>query len=129
MPGSSGYLRARVGEEVRPVHVVMAERVLGRRLVNEEQVHHVDGDGHNSEPWNLVICQDTAYHRLLHLRTRIIRAGGNPNTDAVCGICSKAKPRSEFRKASSRELGVAAFCRSCHRDHERNYRIQKKAHR
>jgi hypothetical protein len=26
-----------------------------------------------------VICQDRAYHMLLHMRERIVRAGGDPN--------------------------------------------------
>jgi hypothetical protein len=49
-------------------HILVAEKALGKHLPPGAVVHHVDEDGLNNKPWNLVICQDNAYHRFLHKR-------------------------------------------------------------
>jgi hypothetical protein len=51
-------------------HILVAESVLGHSLPAGAVVHHVDGNKHNNAPGNLVICEDDAYHRLLHTRMR-----------------------------------------------------------
>ena len=67
-------------------HTLIAERALGRKLPAGAEVHHVDGDGRNNAPSNLVICQDGAYHKLLHIRTEAYEACGNANY-RWCQIC------------------------------------------
>ena len=47
------------------VHIAIAEKVLGRKLKKQENVHHLDGNGLNNEHSNLVICS-RAYHAWLH---------------------------------------------------------------
>jgi hypothetical protein len=77
-------------------------------------VHHADGT--KSAAAQLVICQDAAYHNLLHARMRIVRAGGNPNTDRVCSACRTAKPRTDFsRNRLKRGGGLCDVCRVCRR--------------
>lgn len=75
-------------------HVRIAVQTLGRPLPRGAEVHHVDGDGTNNTRSNLVVCQDRAYHKLLHVRTRIVRAGGNPNTQKMCGTCKQPRDLS-----------------------------------
>jgi len=48
----------------RPVHCVIAEKVLGRSLKQGEVVHHVDGNGLNNHHKNLLICAN-GYHNWL----------------------------------------------------------------
>lgn len=67
-------------------HVVIAEKVLGKKLPKGAQVHHVDCVPSNNENKNLVICQDQTYHRLLHRRTRALEECGNPNF-LRCSYC------------------------------------------
>lgn len=58
-------------------HVHIVERVLGHPLPSGVEVHHVNtikGDNRNE---NLVVCQDRAYHMLLHSRMRARRACGH----------------------------------------------------
>lgn len=94
-------------------HVLVAERALGRFLPHGAQVHHVDGNKKNNSNRNLVICQDGAYHKLLHIRARILRAGGNPNTEAICSTCKIVKSRAEFNKRSGHGNGLQTQCREC----------------
>lgn len=45
-------------------------RVLGYALPRKAQVHHVDENPRNNANTNLVVCEDAAYHKLLHRRMR-----------------------------------------------------------
>src|SRR3954466_2351819 len=77
-----GYRTVLVNGKHKRSHRMRAEAALGRPLPPKTIVHHVDGSRNVYAP--LVICENQAYHVLLHYRTRIVRAGGNPNTDKIC---------------------------------------------
>jgi hypothetical protein len=94
-------------------HVLIAERALGKHLPPRAEVHHVDENKRNNANSNLVICQDRRYHKWLHLRAMIVRAGGNPNTEALCPVCRRVKPRSDFSVKSASVNGLTSYCRSC----------------
>lgn len=107
------YAGTKIKGTVGYTHVVVAERALGRGLPLGAQVHHVDENKRNNAHANLVICQDQAYHSLLHVRTRIVKAGGNPNTQAICSRCRCLKARSEFSAKTAASNGITNYCRSC----------------
>lgn len=65
-------------------HVLVAEAALGRWLPAGAEVHHVDGNPSNNAPSNLVICQDAAYHLLLHKRMRALAACGHADWRPCC---------------------------------------------
>lgn len=96
------------------VHVLVVEKALGKPLPPRAVVHHVDEDHQNNANRNLVICQDQGYHKLLHYRARIVRAGGNPNTDKFCADCNACRPLSAFNARSThRSSGKQSVCREC----------------
>lgn len=51
-------------------HILVAEQALGKALPPKAVVHHVNRDRSDNRPENLVICQNQAYHLLLHRRMR-----------------------------------------------------------
>lgn len=69
-------------------HIVVAERALGRYLRWPEQVHHLNGDRTDNRGANLVVCPDTAFHRLIERRQRALAACGNPGW-LKCSYCQR----------------------------------------
>jgi hypothetical protein len=65
---SSGYVLA---------HVLVVEAVLGKPLDPKHPIHHVDQNRANNHPTNLVVCEDQAYHLLLHRRKRALEECGH----------------------------------------------------
>lgn len=114
--GQKGHPRAQGEWSHVQEHVLIAERALGRYLPAGAEVHHVDGDCRNNAPRNLVICQDKAYHKLLHCRTLVVRAGGNPNTEKMCGHCKRPRQFAAFnRSKENKTYGLYSLCRDCQR--------------
>ncbi len=97
-------------------HAAIAERVLGKRLPDGSEVHHIDGDRRNNANRNLVICQDNAYHTLLHMRSETVRAGGDPNSHRLCRACDCVKPLDAFSRHRGKKLrGRTSRCLECGR--------------
>jgi hypothetical protein len=85
---------------------------LGRFLKPTEEVHH-----HTQT--QLVICENHRYHILLHVRERVLRAGGNPNTDAFCTRCRCVKPVADFSPNRAQHMGRNQMCKACERERKR----------
>lgn len=96
---------------VMKTHRLRAERALGKSLPPGAVVHHADGSKRADAP--LVICQDRQYHELLHVRTRVVQAGGNPNTDKICAHCQIVKPRTAFKASQHTTDQLHETCAAC----------------
>jgi hypothetical protein len=92
-------------------HIAVAMDALGHKLPKGAVVHHVNDDKSDNRKDNLVICQNDAYHKLLHYRRRIFRAGGNPDTDRICSACQKVISLTKFSPTGS--CGLSRECRPC----------------
>ncbi len=103
------------------LHRLRAEAALGKPLPAGAVVHHADGSKRDDAP--LVLCQDNAYHRLLHLRMRVLKAGGNPNTERICSACKKVLPLASFGRRINRAVDVCRHCNT-RRSIERHRRLR-----
>jgi hypothetical protein len=93
-------------------HILIAEKALGKFLPEGSEVHHVDEKRSNNASNNLVICQDHAYHHLLHTRMRILEAGGHPDLHRICCGCKSVKVIDSFRQKKNRDA-LNEYCRQC----------------
>jgi len=60
-------------------HIIICESVLGKCLPVNAEIHHANHDGLDNQNRNLVICENRAYHMLLHRREKALRGGQNHN--------------------------------------------------
>lgn len=73
---ADGYEVVRWGDRVVRVHRLIAESVLGRRLLPEEEVHHRNGDKLDNRPENLAVMADRAAHMREHRKVSCVN--GHP---------------------------------------------------
>jgi len=100
------------------VHRLKAEKALGKKLPKLAVVHHHDGDRSTNKNTNLVVCQDKAYHNLLHQRIRAYNACGDANF-RKCPICKEYD--SIQNMVNYPEHNRAFFHRECSRIKAKNY--------
>ena len=90
------YFLKKDGARIRRARWIAATK-LGRPLRWPEQVHHVNFRKLDDRPRNLVICPDTAYHLLLHARTRALSACGHADW-RPCVFCKRYSDLSHLKK-------------------------------
>jgi len=133
---TSGYVQVRMPEHERAnrttgyvlEHVLIAERALGHPLPPKAEVHHVDEDRTNNSPTNLVICEDHAYHFLLHRRARALAACGNANA-LRCGYCHSYANQGDITPIRKDGNVIGGYHRSCHAKYETRRRARAEARR
>ena len=121
----SGYIMVQAPEHPRAnssgyvlEHIVIAERALGHYLPLRAEVHHVNETRADNRNKNLVICQDGAFHRLLHARKRAYQACGDP-TARQCWLCRKWDP------VCDRGKGKASYHKQCFLQYQQSKRSQR----
>jgi hypothetical protein len=97
-------------------HILVAERALGKPLPLGAVIHHVDEKTDNNQNNNLVICQNDAYHKILHLRKNSLLACGHLNW-RKCPFCKKHDDSKNMKKN-----GRAYYHNSC----KYKYNIERK---
>lgn len=107
-------------------HVFVASEVLGKALPEGAVVHHINDDGHDNRPDNLVICQDQAYHMLLHQRERALEECGHADwlRCVHCGEYGDPQVDDMYVPPSPRQ---SAHHRACNREYERRRKALRRA--
>jgi len=118
--------RATHNGDVR-VHILVAEKALGKPLPHGVYIHHWEKMLDNSK---IVICQDRAYHHLLHQRTEALDVTGHANWRKCCW-CSKFSdpndPESRMTLIQVKALpngNGQAYHRRCARNYQRNRAVK-----
>lgn len=83
------------GGKKRRAHRVIMERIIGRQLRDDEQVHHKDKNPLNNDPSNLELMSRTEHERL-HGDER--QRYSDEKACAVCGSTFKPNPRKRQRQ-------------------------------
>lgn len=123
-PTPKGYWTAKREGKTKAQHLLIAERALGYSLPTGVEVHHSGEDSRDNS--RLVICQDSEYHKFLHVRTRTVKAGGDPNTQKFCKGCGVVRLFTDFyRSKFVKATGLTPRCRYCILEWQKNRRIQR----
>ncbi len=118
--------RNAAGLFLKPEHIEIAEKALGKSLPAGAVVHHHDKNRGNNANTNLVICQSQQYHLILHSRMNSIADGVDPNTHKRCYTCKLVKPYGEYYRDSSNWYGYMKQCKACASERQRKRSRKRK---
>jgi hypothetical protein len=117
---NKGSIRITKNGKSKGAHVLVVEKVLGHELPQGSVVHHINRNPSDNRPENLVVCQDQAYHLLLHQRQRALEKCGNAEW-RPCGLCGKHEAPENLSSLKPGSIHHAA----CHARYERERRLKK----
>ena len=101
--------------------ILVFEKFWGKEMPPKAVIHHIDENKSNDELRNLLICQDIAYHNLIHRRLRAYRTCGHANW-RKCVFCKQYDdPQNLYIPKTSTGGSVS------HRQCERNYQQKRRA--
>ena len=107
------------------VHRIKFELHLGRKLTNEEVVHHIDGNPSNNDINNLMLFPTKKAHTQYHYERGdlALRAGNNKKKEIdgkfQCFVCEELKEKKEFLTDVKQYKGIRGICKLCYNKRRR----------
>lgn len=98
---------------------LIVEEILGKTLPPKCVVHHIDENRTNDKPENFVVCEDRAYHKFIHIRTKALHESGNPNF-RKCTFCKTWDSQSNLIHRKSNW-----YHQQCLKEYQKEYRNRK----
>lgn len=107
-------------------HRKIIENILGRKLSAKNVIHHIDRNPANNSKNNLVVCEDSAYHRFIHARQKAFESCGHANW-RPCAYCKKYDdPKNMFSYIGDKRISRTAHHRKCHNEHMVKWNVARK---
>lgn len=103
-------------------HILVAEKALGKPLPNGVEIHHINENRADNRKENLVVCENNAYHKLLHQRMRASKICGNPNW-RKCTYCKMYDGVNNLFITKQNNF----YHKKCKNKYERQRRARKRA--
>lgn len=95
-------------------HILVWEKVHGRKLPKGYVVHHLNGDPLDNRPENLMMMEHGA-HVSLHKRGKYPSSflGPDGNLHRRCRMCGQVKPLTRFPSNGYSKIGTPTFRPQC----------------
>lgn len=111
---TSGYAKIVFGRSSEQLlHVYFMEKHLGRKLVKNEHVHHINENKLDNRLENLLLVDNCGEHQKKHAEIRLKALGGDLETEKYCPKCRKVLPRAAFGKSRCNYDGLYGYCKIC----------------
>jgi hypothetical protein len=112
---SLGYLHVRIDSKRKHrngyslEHINIVENAIRKSLPEKAVIHHANGDKSDNRNENLVVCEDAAYHNMIHARKRALKECGHANW-IKCPFCKKYDSKGNMYLYPSKTRGHHRDC-------------------
>jgi hypothetical protein len=97
------------------LHRFLATKALGKLLSSKAQVHHMEAKKNGGM---LVICEDAAYHRILHIRQKAYEVTGDV-LKRKCTFCKQWDGPENLAKFA--RPGEHYYHKNCRKQYRHNF--------
>lgn len=101
-------------------HILVAEKALGKFITKDHPIHHVNGIQSDNRPCNLVVCENSAYHMLLHRRQKAKEACDNKKF-VPCRECKQYFDSDGMTLHSRKKNQNIYICKPCNRNRSKQW--------
>lgn len=108
---SNGYYVLQIGKNSWFLHRLIMENHIGRKLRDDELVHHINERKDDNRIENLQIMSK-AEHMIEH-RKGVFLNPNNTHTHKQCPMCKEIKPHAEYYPDKYNSTNLRNNCKSC----------------